>query len=322
MRLRNKKILLLPVILLGLCVFIWLNYLQIGALLYRSAMWAESHFYGFTEKQLAVKDISLSYYENRNANTKQSTLVLLHGFTSDKDIWLRFAKHFVADYRVLIIDVGAHGQTPYIPNLHYDVASQASRVIDFLHKLGVQQYHIAGNSMGGAIAAWIAYRQPQSVLSLLMIDPAGLPAPKSSDLDKLLAQGINPFLITNKEEFERFYPLTMAQPPWVPKPALDYIAQLYQKRKMRWQKLFAELDFPHIFNGELAQIKAPSLLMWGAKDRLLDISLVPIWQQRMANLQVKIWQDVGHMAMIEIATKSAAFYKQFLDENQIFIQAD
>lgn len=301
---------LVVISLLLFSIWAWLSYPQIGGMLYHGSMWAESRLYGFSEKRLAVNDLTLSYYENDSK--QENVLVLLHGFTSDKNIWLRFAKHFVADYRVLIIDVGAHGKTPYEPSLRYDVASQAARVVDFLHKKGIHKYHLAGNSMGGAIAAWVAYRQRQEVQSLLLIDPAGLPAPKPSQLDVLLAKGINPFLIASTSDFQRFYPMTMAQPPWVPRVALDYVASVYQMRQARWQKLFTELDLAHVFKQELEQIHAPSLLMWGAKDQLLDISLVPVWQQYMPKLQVKIWQDVGHMAMIEIPNKAAEFYQQFL----------
>lgn len=309
---KKHSITILGIAFLLILFIAWatLTYPKVGELMYRSSMLLESKFYGFSEKHLDVDGLEISYYED-DVNS-QPVMVLLHGFTSDKDIWLRFAKHFVDEYRVIIIDVAGHGNTAYISELNHSVPEQAKRVAGFLAKKNIKQFHVAGNSMGGAIAAVLAFEHPDLVLSLLMIDPGGLRAPKASELDKFLAQGKNPFLINSREDFDAFYPLTMARPPWVPKPALDYVASLYKQRKSRWQAIFEQLDISRIFDDELSKIKAPSLLMWGDKDRLLDVSSVELWQQKMPAMKSKIWPNVGHMAMIEIPYKSAEFYKDFL----------
>lgn len=296
----------------GFMAWAVVTYPKVGEFLYRSSMFAESRVYGFSEKYLEVDGLNISYYEDEADS--QPVMVLLHGFTSNKDIWLRFAKHFVDEYRVIIIDVAGHGNTPYLASLDHSAPAQAKRVFDFLAKQNIKQFHVAGNSMGGAIAALLAIEHPSSVLSMLMIDPAGFKAPSPSELDKYLAQGENPFLIDSIEEFKSFYPLTMAQPPWIPTAALDYVGSLYIERKTRWGAIFNQLDISRIFTDELADIKAPSLMMWGDKDQLLDVSSVEVWQQKMPQLQVKIWQDVGHMAMIEIPSASAKYYQEFLDK--------
>lgn len=297
---------------IGVLIFSVATYPKVGELMYRSSMFLESRLYGFSEKHLEVDGLNISYYEDEADS--QPVMVLLHGFTSNKDIWLRFAKHFVDDYRVIIIDVAGHGHTPYVASLDHSAAAQAKRVFSFLAKQNIKQFHVAGNSMGGAIAAVLAAEYGDSVLSVLMIDPAGFQAPNPSELDKLLSQGKNPFLMDTLEEFNAFYPLTMAQSPWVPSPALDYVGSLYIQRKNRWEAIFNQLDFSRIFSNELDKIKIPSLLMWGDKDQLLDVSSVEVWQQKMPQLQVKIWQDIGHMAMIEIPTASAKHYQEFLDK--------
>lgn len=311
MKKHSITILGITFLLISFIAWATLTYPKVGELMYRSSMLLESKFYGFSEKHLDVDGLEISYYEDKADS--QPVMVLLHGFTSDKDIWLRFAKHFVDEYRVIIIDVAGHGDTAYSPSLDHSVPAQAKRVSTFLAKKNIKQFHVAGNSMGGAIAAVLAFEHPDSVLSLLMIDPGGLRAPQASELDNLLAQGKNPFLIDSDEEFDAFYPLTMARPPWVPKPALDYVASLYKQRKNRWQAIFEQLDISRIFDDELSRIKAPSLLMWGDKDRLLDVSSVELWQQKMPTMAVKIWPDVGHMAMIETPYESANFYKEFLN---------
>jgi pimeloyl-ACP methyl ester carboxylesterase len=55
-------------------------------------------------------------------------------------------------------------------------------------------------------------------------------------------------------------------------------------------------------------------LLWGRKDRLIDVSSVPIWSKGIANLQVEVWEGVGHMPMVEHPASTARLYRQFLGQ--------
>jgi pimeloyl-ACP methyl ester carboxylesterase len=63
---------------------------------------------------------------------------------------------------------------------------------------------------------------------------------------------------------------------------------------------------------KLADIKCPALLLWGRKDRLIDVSSVPIWSKGIANLRVEVWDGVGHMPMVEQPGSTARLYREFL----------
>ena len=78
---------------------------------------------------------------------------MVHGFTATKELWARFAKHLVKDFRVIAPDLAGHGQTEYNPNFDYGIPAQCERLSKLLDDLNIEQAHITGNSMGGFIAA-------------------------------------------------------------------------------------------------------------------------------------------------------------------------
>jgi pimeloyl-ACP methyl ester carboxylesterase len=237
---------------------------------------------------------------------------MLHGFSADKNIWLRFARHFVGNYRVIIPDIAGHGETGFKAGGGYDIALQAKRMIQLLDVCGVEKVHVIGNAMGGYMAAWLAATYPDRIVSLALIDPAGVAAPEVSDLERHLAKGHNPFLIHSKEEFQRFYAMTMTQPPWVPGVVLDAIAQRYEQACDELEEIFREYRASAPMEPRLPDIKCPALLVWGRKDRLIDVSSVAIWSKGIDDLRVEILEGIGHLPMVEDPSHTAQVYREFL----------
>jgi pimeloyl-ACP methyl ester carboxylesterase len=241
-----------------------------------------------------------------------SSVLMLHGYSADKNLWLRFARHFVGTHRVIIPDIAGHGETGFKAGGGYDIPLQAKRMIQLLDVCGVEKVHVIGNSMGGYIAAWLAATYPDRIASVALIDPAGVTAPEASDLERHLAKGHNPFLIHSREEFRRFYAMTMAEPPWVPGVVLDAVAQRYEQSRDELEEIFNDFRASPPMEPKLADIKCPALLLWGHKDRLIDVSSVAVWSKGIVDLRVHIWDHIGHMPMVEQPANTARLYREFL----------
>jgi pimeloyl-ACP methyl ester carboxylesterase len=131
-------------------------------------------------------------------------------------------------------------------------------------------------------------------------------------MERHLANGHNPFLIHSREEFRRFYAMTMAEPPWVPGVVLDAIALRYQQQREELEEIFKDFRASPPMEPKLPDIRAPVLLLWGRKDRLIDVSSVAIWSKGIADLRVEVWDHIGHMPMVELPTSTARLYREFL----------
>ena len=308
-----KKILLATTALGTLALGIWTaaTYPAIGGIAYRLDARVESTLGGLHAATVAVSDSQLMTWQG-GPETATETVVMIHGYSADKTVWMRFAPHFTDRYRVLVLDLPGHGETAFDPALRYDTASQARRVIESMDVLGIQRAHIVGNSMGGFIAARMALAHPQRVQTATLVDAAGVIAPQPSDMDRLVAQGRNPFEVHSRAEFDDFYAMTMAQPPWVPRMTLDWLADDYIARRASLARIFKDFAGVGLLDPHLAEIRVPVLVMWGAKDRLVHVSAAEVWTRGIRHAQQVIYSDLGHMPMVEDPERSAADVLRFI----------
>ena len=102
-------------------------------------------------------------------------LVLLHGFGGDLNTWLFNVEALAADRAVYALDLPGHGgSTKQVGDGELGFLVAALR--GFLDSQGIERAHLAGHSMGGLVAAALAIEDPGRVLSLTLVDSAGLGA--------------------------------------------------------------------------------------------------------------------------------------------------
>lgn len=313
-----KKIVLTLVLGLPLVftVMVLVFPVQSGQLVYDTSMATEARIYGFSEQRISIGEMSLSVYRNSaHLGSDKPSILMLHGFSADKSVWLRFARHFTDSFNIIIPDMAGHGDTGFQSGWNFSAPAQAERLVALLDRLQIQQVHIIGNSMGGFIAAHFARLYPERTLTAALVDPSGVTSPEPSEMGKMIKQGKNPFLINSQEDFAAFYQMTMAQPPFVPDFVKAGVAERYQQRQDELKDIFEDVHDVDILDDQLASISLPVLIMWGGQDQLIHVSSAQVWQQGLPNSELKIWPDIGHMPMVEIPAESAAVYQEFLVEN-------
>ncbi len=310
-----KKVLfaLLGIVILAGLVSPWMP-VSVGQAVYAHATDLEANLYGLEQHEADIGEMNMAYYRRPAANA-EATILMLHGYSANKDVWTRFASNLNEHYDIVVPDMAGHGDTPFQSNWDYSAPAQVERLIALLDALKVDKVHVVGNSMGGFIAAHFARMYPERTLSATLVDPAGVTSPEPSDMENMLAEGRNPFEVDNREEFDEFFAMTMAQPPFLPELVLKAVAQDYVERKPQLQKIFVDFHrSTDMLDGRLDQIQAPVLLMWGGKDRLIHVSSVKVWEAGIPDIRTQIWDDVGHMPMMEIPKQSAAVFQGFIDQ--------
>jgi 3-oxoadipate enol-lactonase/4-carboxymuconolactone decarboxylase len=74
----------------------------------------------------------------------------------------------LADLRILAIDHPGHGESPAVTE-PFTIPDLATAVLDVIDELGDSEFHLAGISLGGAVALEIALREPTRVQSLTIV---------------------------------------------------------------------------------------------------------------------------------------------------------
>lgn len=304
------RILLFPV--LALAAWAAWTYPAIGHHSYRIAMALETRVYGLSSSEVDLGDMVLSIYEGGPSDAEP--VILIHGYSAEKAHWARFARQLLDAYRVLIPDLAGHGETGFDPEWDYSIPAQAARIKAMMDARGIKKGHLVGNSMGGFIAAYFAWQYPQHTLSATLVDAAGVRSPEPSVMEIMLADGRNPFQVKSREDFRRFYAMTMQSPPWVPGHVLDAQAEHFIARADELAAIFEDFHFKNMLDERLHEIQPPVLVLWGARDQLIHVSASKVWSS-IPGAELTIWDDIGHMPHVEIPALSGQRVRQFIDQH-------
>ena len=101
-------------------------------------------------------------------------LVLIHGMGSAATAWKPIIGDLKNKFKVVTVDLPGHGRTAFSPVQPMDPTSLAQLVIKNLNSLGIDKFHLVGNSLGGWICLEIAASNPEIVKSITALAPAGL----------------------------------------------------------------------------------------------------------------------------------------------------
>lgn len=282
--------------------------------LYRWAFAREAARAGLQECKTQLGDMTLSYYDNKNTEAKH-TLVLLHGFTANKELWVRFVQKLRGSYRVLAVDLGGHGNSDQDFSLRYDLDDQVRWLVALLDQLKIDRVVMAGNSMGGAISALFAATHPDRAAGIILLDPAGEEEHQSELYHRAMA-GKNTLLVESRADFNEVNRFTMSKRPFIPFPikqaaAERYIANLPMNKKV-WHD-FREGEHEYDLHQALSHITCPALLIWGEEDRVLHPDNCQGFARQIPHLEVVKLPKTGHMAMIERPEMTARLVEKFLE---------
>lgn len=246
------------------------------------------------------------------------TVVLLHGFGANKDLWDKVAAELTPHYRVIAPDLPGFGDSPVVDGAKYDAQSQAQRVRALVDALGVREHHIGGNSMGGFIATTYAATYPDSVRSLLISDAPGVRLPVQSELQRLISSGENPLLARDQADVERLLGLVLYREPDLPAPILRAMANDYVARRTTFVRIWG--DFGLLRPGSegaleplLPQVPVPTLVIWGAGDEMTDVSGADVFVGLLPHARKVVLERCGHSPALECPAPMAQQYLAFLD---------
>lgn len=266
---------------------------------------------GLQRKKSVIDGLTLCYLEG--GNPKKPTVVLLHGFGSNKENWLFMSGFLTAKYHVIIPDLPGYGESEFNPHKDYRLSLQAERLSKLLASITSKPVHLVGNSMGGATAAvWTAHF-PQQVKSITLMNSAGLRGNKVTPFETMLVEGKNPLIPRSYAEVSALFKLATYQRPnvfsWVVTPIIyrDFIHRSIVNHRLFSDAIVVDEGLISI----LEDVKRPTLIMWGADDAILDVSCTEVIKAYLPDAKEVIFPKIGHLPMFEAPIKTANALKKF-----------
>ncbi len=275
---------------------------------FKLAIDAQRSAAGLVKQSVQVDDHRIVYLEGG----KGETVVLLHGFGGSKDDWTLFARH-LRGFHLVIPDIPGFGESSQVPADSYSFESQIRRIDRFVEVLKLDRFHMAGNSMGGALTATYGARHPEKVLTLALLDPAGAPSPNKSEVARQLEQGHNPLLVHNAEDFDTLMALVFEKVPPIPGPIKRVLVADMSAHAEFNKKIWNDWQ-PEKFTlaSVLPLIQAPVLIIWGDQDKVTDIGGIVFLEKNLKNSTAVMMKDTGHLPMFEKPEETAQAYLSFL----------
>jgi len=223
------------------------------------------------------------------------TIVLLHGFGGGVDDWYDIQPDLARDGLVLAYDLPGHGRSLPHPAAG-NAGAMGKAILADLDRRGIERFHLAGFSMGGAVAALMALRAPERVSSLTLLAPGGFgpeingpllqrfATPADADalraaMDDMAAPGY---------AFETKYVAALAALRRIDgQPALlDRIREMIAKDSRQGE----------IPRATLATLAMPVTVVWGTADPVLPYSQSAGLPERFDLISLP---GVGHMLPVE-----------------------
>ncbi|MGK6351026.1 alpha/beta fold hydrolase [Parapedobacter sp. DT-150] len=123
-------------------------------------------------KRIRIGDISISYL-SKEAAKPEKTIVFVHGFPFNKNMWIPQLESLPADTMGIAIDVRGHGNST-MGHGFFSIDVFAKDLLVFLRKLGIARTVLCGVSMGGYIALRAYQIQPDAFAGLILSDTNSL----------------------------------------------------------------------------------------------------------------------------------------------------
>lgn len=284
-----------------------------GAVFYYAPLWVNDQRirYGLWRSHVRSEYVDaggyhLHYFEATPPDGSAGIpLVLLHGLGARSDAWHAMIPTLATEgFHVYAPDLLGYGRSPK-PDVAYSVALEEGVVVDFMHAVGLERADVDGWSMGGWIAAKIALDHPQMVNRLVLDDSAGLKYQPSFDRTA--------FVPTDEAGLDRLIALLTPKPPSMPEFVVRAtLRELKREGKVVQESMDSMLSGKDLLDDRLTGITQPTLIMWGAEDKLIPISVGEAMHRDITDSVFDQIAGCGHLAPAECAKPVLAGTIQFL----------
>ena len=240
-------------------------------------------------------------------------VVLIHGYTDSARDWLPLLPYLDAGQRLILVDLRGHGGSGK-PECCYTRVDFAYDIKLLLDALGVARADIVGHSLGSIIAQTFAEYWPQRTRRLVLISSTGGQAPGTRprkpkyDYAAQIRQLKEPLDPDSQFMLQWWWSPTPVDPEFLRRERRDAAAIPLRVWLAVLDQGLADDDLQRT----LPRIGAPTLLIWGSRDPIMEEPARQSLRAALPHAQVKIFAGLGHNPIWEDPRGCAQVINAFL----------
>lgn len=257
--------------------------------------------YPFHSHFLKLSDGNQLHYVDEGQG---EVIIMLHGNPTWSFFYRNLIKSFSKNYRVIVPDHMGCGLSSRPEDYTYTLDQHIKNAESLIAHLGIEKFSLIVHDWGGAIGMGLATNNPTRVQKIIAMNTACFTSDEIPARINILRNKIGEMFIRTFNGFAG--PAVFMA---VKKPMNDIVKKGFLFPYNNYQNRIATAKFvldipmtkdhgtyPRLFaiENKLKEIKAPVLLLWGAKDFCFTLNFMKRWQEFFPTAKSKVYPEAGH----------------------------
>ena len=249
-------------------------------------------------------------------------IIYLHGFGDSKEGFILPSLGLIRDFQVIIPDLPGFGQR-FDENLTYNSENYKKWLLEFVEEMGFEDFHLIGNSLGGALSLELALEIPERIKTLTVLGSAGVYLEEYESIYDQILEGKNIFHVKERSDFDELMSGVFHKKPTFTKLMDRLVFEKYKSRASSYgiimdnirQELQAhsETGFEAAsLNSKVSQIKSPTLIIWGRQDNFFPVEMGYFMRDQIKDSILHVFEETGHCPHLERPSKFCSAVKDFV----------
>ena len=247
-----------------------------------------------------------------------TVILLLHANYANLIDWKPWVKTLSPNYRIIRMDIPGHGLTEADPLNDYSMPRTVFLIERLISSLGIKQLSVVGASLGGTIGIHFTRNNPEIVDHLILVSPGALnPRVRGSNKPAKLPKAFNLMTqITPRLLVKGLLTGGFGDPSNISEELItrwhDLLLREGQRdAQMARMRQYVSGDIDQV----IKQVKAPVLIMWGKKNKVVPVELAYEMKNLLVNshsIEIIIYESGGHQLVQELGQETAVDALEYL----------
>ncbi|GAB2468861.1 hydrolase [Hymenobacter qilianensis] len=247
----------------------------------------------------------------------KQTMMLVHGFGCDQNIWRYITAGLSANYQLVLIDqvgVGNSDLSAYEPDKYATLNGYAADIVEVCHTLGLQDVILVGHSVGAMISVLSAIQEPDLFSKLILIGPSPCYINDHDYFGGFERADIEAMLDMLNKDFRdwanTFAPLIMGNPEC---PSLaQELMESFCRADNAIAKEFARVTFLSDNRQDLPKVLTKTLILQCSSDMIAPAEVGAFVHQSIPDSRLITLRATGHCPHLSAPIETLAAIGNFL----------